>query len=69
MGDTDPASRQPQPGYRGEVIGPFEAVICQRRGAPVKTDDTDLHDRFHVSVEHPATMPSTGTGGGWKSAR
>jgi hypothetical protein len=27
----------------------------------VSDTETDLHDRFHVSVEHPATMPSTMT--------
>ena len=64
MSDSDPTSQQPQPGYRDAVLDPVEVLICQRCGALVKGDDTDLHDRFHVSVEHPATMPSTSTRGG-----
>jgi hypothetical protein len=36
-------------------------LVCQRCGALVSDTATDLHDRFHVSVERPATMPSTMT--------
>jgi hypothetical protein len=36
-------------------------LVCQRCGALVSDTETDLHDRFHVSVERPATMPSTMT--------
>ncbi len=60
MTQQDPAP-QPKPGYR-EVTADIASVLaCQRCGALVSETETDLHDRFHVSVEHPATMPSTMT--------
>jgi hypothetical protein len=61
MSDITPPQRQP--GYRAKAMDPFDVVVCQRCGALVAEEDTDLHDRFHVSVEHPATMPSTMTRG------
>jgi hypothetical protein len=59
----------PQPGYHAVTLDPMDTVVCQRCGALVVETDTDLHDRFHVSVEHPATMPSTSTRGGWETTR
>jgi hypothetical protein len=71
MDMTAGQSRQdrPQPGYREATLDPMDAVVCQRCGALVVETDTDLHDRFHVSVEHPATMPATSTRGGWEGTR
>ncbi|HYY78226.1 MAG TPA: hypothetical protein VFD04_03465 [Actinomycetes bacterium] len=63
MSDTDPAGRQPEPGYREAVLDPVETLVCQRCGALVKQDDTDLHDRFHVSVEQPSSRYTSGTRG------
>jgi hypothetical protein len=56
----DPAS-QPKPGYREATADPASVLVCRRCGALVSDTETDLHDRFHVSVERPATMPSTTT--------
>ena len=61
MTQTGPA--QPQPGYRPATEQPMDLVACGRCGALVAETDTDLHDRFHLSVERPATMPSTSTRG------
>ncbi len=58
---TEMSNAQPKPGYRDAVLQPMDTVVCQRCGALVLETDTDLHDRFHVSVERPATMPSTMT--------
>jgi hypothetical protein len=59
---TQPApTPQPKPGYREATEDPAGVVVCQRCGALVADTATDLHDRFHVSVERPATMPSTMT--------
>lgn len=52
---------QPQPGYREAALDPTDLLVCQRCGAAVADTATDLHDRFHVSVESPATLPSTTT--------
>jgi hypothetical protein len=60
MTQTDPTS-QPKPGYREATADPTSMLICQRCGALVADSETDLHDRFHVSVERPVTMPSTMT--------
>jgi len=55
------ASQQPPPGYREAVLDPAETLVCQRCGTLVKADDTDLHDRFHVSMEQPSSRYSSGT--------
>jgi hypothetical protein len=55
------ATPQPKPGYQEATADPASVLVCQRCGALVSDTETDLHDRFHVSVEHPATMPSTMT--------
>jgi hypothetical protein len=60
MTQPDPTP-QPKPGYREATADPTSVLVCQRCGALVSDTATDLHDRFHVSVEHPATMPSTMT--------
>jgi hypothetical protein len=60
---TQQGSAQPAPGYREAIEDPPDQLVCQRCGAVVSGADTDLHDRFHVSVERPATMPSTMTRG------
>ena len=60
MTQPDPTP-QPKPGYREATADPASALVCQRCGALVADTETDLHDRFHVSLEHPATMPSTMT--------
>ena len=60
MTQPDP-SPQPKPGYREATADPASTVVCRRCGALVSDTETDLHDRFHVSVERPATMPSTMT--------
>jgi hypothetical protein len=60
---TDMSEAQPKPGYREAVMDPMDTVVCRRCGALVVETDTDLHDRFHVSVEQPATLPSTTTRG------
>jgi hypothetical protein len=60
MTQPDP-SPQPKPGYRETIEDPASVLVCQRCGALVSDTATDLHDRFHVSVGHPATMPSTMT--------
>jgi hypothetical protein len=41
----------------------MDPVACGRCGALVAETDTDLHDRFHLSVERPVTMPSASTQG------
>jgi hypothetical protein len=61
MSETNLGDQQPQPGYREAVLDPVEVLICGRCGALVKADDTDLHDRFHVSVEQPSSRYSSGT--------
>lgn len=58
---TEADRSQPEPGYRPGELDPTGVLVCGRCGALVSEGDTDLHDRFHVSVEHPATMPSTMT--------
>jgi hypothetical protein len=58
---TQPNQPQPKPGYREARADPADQLVCQRCGALVADTETDLHDRFHVSVERPATMPSTMT--------
>jgi hypothetical protein len=61
---TQPSeASQPKPGYREARSDPTDLLVCQRCGALVSDTETDLHDRFHVSVERPATMPSTMTRG------
>ncbi len=60
MTQTDPTP-QPKPGYREVTTDLASVYVCGRCGALVSDTDTDLHDRFHVSVERPATMPSTMT--------
>jgi hypothetical protein len=60
MAQPDPTP-QPKAGYREATADPASLLVCQRCGALVSDTETDLHDRFHVSVEHPATMPSTMT--------
>ena len=60
MTQPDPTP-QPKPGYREAAADPASVLVCQRCGALVSDTETDLHDRFHVSVERPATMPSTMT--------
>jgi hypothetical protein len=52
---------QPKPGYREATADPSSVLVCQRCGALVSDAATDLHERFHVSIERPATMPSTMT--------
>jgi DNA-binding transcriptional MerR regulator len=52
---------QPKPGYRPVMLDPTDLLKCQRCGALVADGDSDLHDRFHVSIERPATMPTTST--------
>ena len=64
MTEAQPPSDQPTPGYREVLLDPAETYVCLRCGALVKEDSTDLHDRFHVSVEHPATRHASGTRGG-----
>ncbi len=64
MTDATAPGDQPTPGYREVLLDPAEADICLRCGALVKQDSTDLHDRFHVSVEHPATRHASGTRSG-----
>ena len=61
---TETGSQQPAPGYRELAVDPTDLLTCGRCGAIVGETETDLHDRFHVSVETPATMPSTTTRGG-----
>jgi hypothetical protein len=56
----DPTS-QPKPGDREATADPPSVLVCRRCGALISDTETDLHDRFHVSVERPATMPSTMT--------
>ena len=60
MTQPDPTP-QPTPGYQEATTDPAAQLICQRCGALVADTATDLHDRFHVSIERPATMPSTMT--------
>ena len=60
MTQPDPTP-QPTTGYREATADPASVLVCQRCGGLVSDTETDLHDRFHVSVEHPATMPSTMT--------
>jgi hypothetical protein len=60
MTQPDPTT-QPKPGYREATADPASVLVCQRCGALVSDTKTDLHDRFYVSVERPATMPSTMT--------
>jgi len=60
MTQPDPTP-QPKPGYQEAISDPASLLACQRCGALVSDTATDLHDRFHVSVERPATMPSTMT--------
>ena len=55
------ATSQPKPGYREVTTDVASVLVCRRCGALVSETETDLHDRFHVSVERPATMPSTMT--------
>ena len=61
MSDSDPTSRQPQPGYRAAVLDPVEVLVCERCGTLVKADDAELHDRFHVSMEQPSSRYTSGT--------
>jgi hypothetical protein len=61
---TDAAGARPAPGYRELTVDPTDVLVCGRCGALVGETETDLHDRFHVSVEPPATLPSTSTRGG-----
>lgn len=56
-------SEQREPGYREAALDPLDVLICNRCGCLVKQDETDRHDRWHVDVEHPATMPATMTRG------
>jgi hypothetical protein len=58
---TQPDPTPPKPGYREATADPASVLVCQRCGALVSDTETDLHDRFQVSVERPATMPSTTT--------
>jgi hypothetical protein len=60
---TGTSGAQPKPGYQELTLDPAVVMVCQRCGALVSDTATDLHDRFHVSAEHPATMPSTSTRG------
>ena len=58
MTQPDPTP-QPKPGYREAMTDPASLLVCQRCGALVSDTATDLHDRFHLSVEHPATTSTT----------
>jgi hypothetical protein len=62
--DAEVQGDQPAPGYRDVLLDPTETYMCLRCGALVKQDSTDLHDRFHVSVEHPVTRHASGTRSG-----
>ena len=64
MTDAEIQGDQPAPGYRDALLDPTEDYMCLRCGALVKQDSTDLHDRFHVSVEQPATRHTSSTRGG-----
>lgn len=64
MTDVQAQGDQPVPGYREVLLDPAETYMCQRCGALVKQDATDLHDGFHVSVEHPATRHASSTRSG-----
>ena len=58
---SQPPAQGPAPGYREAVLDPMDMLVCARCGALVAQTDTDLHDRFHVSVEHPATRHASST--------
>ena len=60
MTQQDPTS-QPKPGYQEVTTDIASVLVCRRCGALISETETDLHDRFHVSIDHPATMPSTMT--------
>ena len=57
MTQPDPTS-QPKPGYREVTADQASVLVCRRCGALTPDTESDLHDRFHLSVERPATMPS-----------
>ncbi len=61
MTDAQAPGDQPTPGYREVLLDPAETYVCLRCGALVKEDSTDLHDRFHVSVEQPVSRHTSGT--------